>query len=67
MKFEETLRQLDEALRNLEDGDLTLDEALDLFERGVGLVREAGKFLDEAEQKITLLTQDGEEVAFKPH
>ena len=65
MKFEETLRQLDDILRGLEDGDLALDDALDLFERGVGLVREAGIFLNEAEQKITLLTQDGEETDFR--
>ena len=64
MNFDETLRQLDETLRRLEDGDLPLGEALDLFERGVALVREAEKFLNEAEQKITLLTHDGDEVAF---
>jgi exodeoxyribonuclease VII small subunit len=66
MNFSETLRQLDETLKNLEDGDLSLDEALGLFESGVNLVREAGKFLNEAEQKITRLTQDGEEAAFEP-
>ena len=65
MNFGETLRQLDETLGRLEGGDLSLDEALDLFERGVNLVREAGKFLNEAEQKITLLTQDGEETEFR--
>ena len=65
MNFEETLRQLDETLRRLEDGELPLDEALDLFERGVALVREAGEFLNGAEQKITLLTRDWEEVAFE--
>ena len=64
MNFGETLRQLDETLERLEDGDLSLDEALELFERGVNLVREGGKFLNEAEQKITLLTQDGEETEF---
>ena len=66
MNFGETLRQLDETLEGLENGDISLDEALDLFERGVNLVREAGKFLNEAEQKITLLTQDGEETEFRP-
>jgi len=66
MNFGETLRQLDEALRRMEDGDLPLDETLSLFERGVGLVREGEKFLNEAEQKITRLTQEGEEVPFGP-
>ena len=66
MKFDEILQQLDETLRCLEDGDMPLDDALALFERGVSLVREAGKFLNEAEQKITLLTQGGDEVVFEP-
>ena len=39
-------------------------EHTELFERGVGLVREGEKFLNDAEQKITRLTQDGEETAF---
>ena len=64
MNFDETLRQLDDTMRRMEEGDLPLVEALALFERGVGLVREGEKFLNEAEQKITLLTQDGEETAF---
>ena len=66
MNFNDTLRQLDDILRLLEDGDLPLNEALGLFERGVALVREGEKFLNEAEQRITLLTQDGEETEFIP-
>ena len=66
MKFDDILRQLDETLNSLEGGDLPLDSALELFERGVGLVRDGRKFLNEAEQKITLLTQDGEETTFGP-
>lgn len=64
MNFDENLEQLDEILRQLEEGRLPLDEALSLFERGVGLVRESQKFLEKAQQKVTLLTQDDEEVPF---
>ena len=64
MKFDKNLEQLDEILRQLEEGTLPLDEALSAFERGVALVRESQKFLDEAQQKVTLLTQDDEEVPF---
>jgi exodeoxyribonuclease VII small subunit len=64
MKFDETLRRLDDTLRRLEEGDVPLDEALNLFERGVTLVREGRIFLAGAEQKITTLTQEGEEVPF---
>jgi exodeoxyribonuclease VII small subunit len=43
---------------------LPLDEALLIFEHGVALVRGSRKFLNEAEQRVTLLTQDGEEIPF---
>lgn len=64
MNFGEKLGRLDEILKQLEEGKLPLDESLALFERGVGLVREAKEFLDEAEQKVTLLARDGEEIPF---
>ncbi|MDR1977341.1 MAG: exodeoxyribonuclease VII small subunit [Synergistaceae bacterium] len=64
MKFDENLEQLDEILKRLEEGKLPLDEALSMFERGVALIRESRIFLDEAEQKVTLLAQDGEEVPY---
>jgi exodeoxyribonuclease VII small subunit len=64
VKFDKNLEQLDEILRQLEEGTLPLDEALSVFERGVALVRESQKFLDEAQQKVTLLTQDDKEVPF---
>jgi exodeoxyribonuclease VII small subunit len=64
MNFSEKLESLDEILRQLEEGKFSLDEALAVFERGITLVREAREFLEKAEQKVTLLTQDGEEVPF---
>jgi len=65
MNFGKNLERLDEILRQLEDGALPLDEALKVFERGVELLRESRSYLDEAEQKVTLLTEDGEEIPFK--
>jgi exodeoxyribonuclease VII small subunit len=64
MNFSEKLENLDEILRQLEEGKLPLDEALAVFERGIALVREAREFLEKAEQKVTLLTQEGEETPF---
>jgi exodeoxyribonuclease VII small subunit len=64
MNFGEKLENLDEILRQLEEGKLPLDEALSVFERGVALVREAREFLEKAEQKVTLLTREGEEIPF---
>ena len=66
MNFGEKLEQLDEILKQLEGGQLPLDDALSVFERGVALIRESRAFLDEAEQKVTLLTQEGGEAPFMP-
>lgn len=65
MNFSANLEQLDAVLKQLEEGKLPLDEALKVFERGVALVRESRDFLAQAEQKVTLLTRDGEEVPFE--
>jgi exodeoxyribonuclease VII small subunit len=64
MKFDESLERLDEILQQLEEGHLSLDETFSIFEQGVTLVRESQNFLDEVEQKVTLLTQDDEEIPF---
>lgn len=65
MNFGENLEQLDVVLKQLEEGKLPLDEALKVFERGVALVRESRDFLARAEQKVTLLTREGEEIPFE--
>ena len=66
MNFGEKLEQLDEILKQLEEGQLPLDQALSVFERGVSLIRESRAFLNEAEQKVTLLTQEDGEIPFTP-
>ncbi|WP_299079744.1 exodeoxyribonuclease VII small subunit [uncultured Fretibacterium sp.] len=60
MSFGDNLERLDEILRRLESEPMPLDEALEAFERGVSLVRESRGILERAEQRVTLLTQDGE-------
>lgn len=55
--FEEALAALTEVVGQLERGELTLDQALALFETGVGLARVCRQRLDEAEGKIELLLE----------
>jgi exodeoxyribonuclease VII small subunit len=62
--FDKNLKELDEILARLEEGKLPLNEALSAFELGVALVKESRAFLDKAEQKVTLLTKDGEVVPY---
>jgi exodeoxyribonuclease VII small subunit len=58
--FEATLAALEKIVRELERGDLPLEESLKLFERGVRLSRECQERLNQAERRIEVLLRDGE-------
>ena len=55
--FEDSINELEEIVEKLEKGDCPLDEAVKLFEKGVKLSNECHKTLNEAEQKIKILTE----------
>jgi len=64
LSFEQALQRLEQVVRELESGDLSLDAALALFQEGVALARQCGARLDAAEARIEkLLEQNGEAVA----
>jgi exodeoxyribonuclease VII small subunit len=58
--FEAALSELDALVRKLEEGDLSLEESLALYERGVQLSRFCHARLEEAERRIEILTDRGE-------
>jgi exodeoxyribonuclease VII small subunit len=58
--FEAGLAALEKIVRELERGDLPLEESLKLFEDGVRLSRECQERLNQAERRIELLLRDGE-------
>lgn len=65
MKFEEAMKELEETVKKLESGETTLDESMELFEKGVGLSRVCQKLLEEAQLKVTkLISENGEEIEF---
>ena len=67
LNFEGSMTRLEEIVSLLEKGDAPLDQAMALFEEGAKLLRECTKQLDEAEQKVTLLTAgEAGEVVEKP-
>ena len=55
--FEKSLGELEQIVRRLEGGELTLDDSLQAFEKGVGIARECEKHLEEAKGKIEQLTR----------
>ena len=58
--FESALSELESLVKTLEDGDLTLEKSLELFERGVELSRYCHTRLEEAEKRIDVLADQGE-------
>lgn len=61
LSFEQALQRLEEVVRELEGGDLSLEQALTLFQEGVALARQCGTQLDQAEARIEqLLEEDGQ-------
>jgi len=58
--FETSLEELERIVRELEQGDLTLEKSLELFEQGVKLSRECQERLTEAERRIEILMRDNQ-------
>ena len=59
-KFESALEELEGVIEQLESGDLSLEDSLAAFEKGVGLVKYCNQKLSEVEQKVELLIKDKE-------
>jgi exodeoxyribonuclease VII small subunit len=57
--FESAMAELEELVEKMEDGELTLDESLKAFERGVVLTRLCQNELKNAELKVQQLNNDG--------
>lgn len=57
LSFEQSLVELEEIVKGMEKGDLSLEESLKAFERGVQLTRDCQTALKEAEQKVSLLVE----------
>lgn len=60
MKFEEAMKQLENTVKKLESGDTTLEESMELFEKGVSLTRTCQQLLSEAQLKVTKLIAENE-------
>ncbi|SVE15618.1 uncharacterized protein METZ01_LOCUS468472 [marine metagenome] len=60
--FEASMDKLEKLVEKMEDGDLTLEESLKIFEEGVKLTRECQQALADAEQKVKLLIEENGEI-----
>jgi exodeoxyribonuclease VII small subunit len=60
LDFEESLKQLEEIVNKMEQGQLSLEQSLGAFEQGVQLTRQCQNTLKQAEQRVAKLTpKDG--------
>ncbi len=65
--FEDNMKQLEEVVNSLENGNLSLEEAISTFEVGMKLGKIASEKLDNAEKRINILVSDsGKEQQFEP-
>jgi exodeoxyribonuclease VII small subunit len=66
ISFEEALLELEGIVEKLEKGQLSLDESLMLFEKGIKLVRECNDKLKDAQQKVEQLIEENGELRTAP-
>jgi len=57
-KFEDYLKQVEEAVKGLESGKLGLEESLEKYESGMKALKQCYSILDQAEKKIQLLVKE---------
>lgn len=66
LSFEAGLQQLEAIVKEMESGDLPLERALDLFERGMKLSESCRKQLQDAESRVEILMRRAGEVQPQP-
>ena len=64
--FEEALKELESIVERMEQGDLSLEESLKCFERGVALTRTCQEALKTAEQRVQILMQEDGRTDVRP-
>ena len=65
-QFDDSLKELEEIVEKLEQGDIPLEEALDKFQEGISLSRDLKKKLQNAEDTLAkIVTEDGSEEIFE--
>lgn len=61
LSFEDAMKRLEEILRSLEAGDVPIDRTLSLYEEGVSLVKLCNKILDNAAERVKIITEKDDE------
>lgn len=59
--LEASLGEINTVIEKMENGELTLEQSLSQFERGITLIKHCQKILTEAEQKVQILVQQNQQ------
>lgn len=65
--YEQAYSEFEEIVKKLQNDDVAIDEAVELFKRGIELKNQCQKILDDAEKNITLLLNDSKELVGFTH
>lgn len=60
--FEESMKNLENIVSELENGNLNLDESVEKFEEGMKIAKQCNNILEDAEKKITILLEKDREL-----
>ena len=63
--FEQALAELESVVAKMESGDLTLEDSLKEYERGMALSQTCQKMLSDAEQRVQILSENNELETFR--
>ena len=58
--LEEMFQDLEEVISEMEGSDITLEQSIDLYNRGMNLLKQCSKTIDEVEKKVLILDEEGE-------
>ncbi|MBQ4482436.1 MAG: exodeoxyribonuclease VII small subunit [Lachnospiraceae bacterium] len=61
LSIEESFDYLDEVIEKMEDPDISLEDSFALYEKGMQVLKEASKAVDEVEKKVKLIDEEGNE------
>ena len=58
--YEQIFVELESIVEKMDSGDISLEKSLELFEKGMGLIKDGKKKLDQAESKVKTLIKDSD-------
>ncbi len=64
--FDQSLKKLEEVVKRLETGELTLEDSIELYQEGMELARQCHVKLEAAEQKVQQIVRENDQLRIEP-